>query len=113
MQRVQPRLEQAQREVAELRETAQREMTELRETAQREVIELREAAAFHRVVGAVERGVAAGALPSTLDPFEAALELWAVAHGTASLLIGTPGFPWPEDFVDRVLGTYLEGLQGR
>ena len=41
---------------------------------------------------------------------EVAMELWAVAHGVASLLIGVHDFPWPDDFADRVLKTYVRGL---
>lgn len=75
--------------------------------------ELREAAAFHHAVAAVERCVAAGALPADTDPFEIAVELWAIVHGAASLLISTPDFPWPSDYVDRLLDTYLLGLSSR
>src|SRR2546430_8314083 len=50
---------------------------------------------------AVERCVELRALPSNPGALEVALELWAAAHGVASLLIGIKGFPWPDDFADR------------
>ena len=39
-----------------------------------------------------------------------ALELWSVVHGVASLMIGMPSFAWPDDYIDRVLTTYVRGL---
>jgi len=72
--------------------------------------ELRTTAAFGKLVAAVERGQGAGAIPPAADAIEVAMELWAVAHGVASLLIGVHDFPWPDDFADRVLKTYVRGL---
>jgi AcrR family transcriptional regulator len=72
--------------------------------------ELRTTAAFGNLVAAVERCQHAGVLPAGVDPIVIAMELWAVAHGIASLLIGVHGFPWPDDFADRVLSTYVRGL---
>jgi len=72
--------------------------------------ELRTTAAFGNLVAAVERGQGAGAIPPEADAIEVAMELWAVAHGVASLLIGVHDFPWPDDFADRVLKTYVRGL---
>jgi len=72
--------------------------------------ELRTTAAFGNLVAAVERGQGAGAIPPAADAIEVAMELWAVAHGVASLLIGVHDFPWPDDFADRVLKTYVRGL---
>jgi AcrR family transcriptional regulator len=39
------------------------------------------------------------------DPAAVALELWAAAHGVASLLVSRPYFPWGdvEEFADRVM----------
>jgi AcrR family transcriptional regulator len=72
--------------------------------------ELRTTAAFGNLVGAVERAQQQGPLTDDAGAIEIAMELWAVAHGTASLLIGVHDFPWPDDFVDRVLTTYVRGL---
>jgi AcrR family transcriptional regulator len=72
--------------------------------------ELRTTAAFGNLVGAVERAQERGRLTDDAGAIEIAMELWAVAHGTASLLIGVHDFPWPDDFVDRVLTTYVRGL---
>lgn len=75
--------------------------------------ELRETAAFGNLVKAVERAQQAGRLTSSEDGVSIAMELWAVAHGVTSLLIGVHGFPWPADFADRVLRTYVDGLRSR
>jgi AcrR family transcriptional regulator len=75
--------------------------------------ELRETAAFGHLVAAVERCQAVGALPAGVATIEAALELWSVAHGVASLMIGMPGFRWPNDFAERVLTTYVRGLTSK
>jgi len=72
--------------------------------------ELRSTSAFGNLIRAVERAQDAGSIPAELGPIETAMELWAVAHGVASLLIGVRDFPWPEDLPDRVLGTYVRGL---
>jgi AcrR family transcriptional regulator len=72
--------------------------------------ELRSTAAFGNLVSAVERAQRDGSLGDDADPIEIAMELWAIAHGTVSLLIGVHDFPWPDDFVDRVLTTYVRGL---
>jgi AcrR family transcriptional regulator len=72
--------------------------------------ELRSTDAFADLVHAVERCVENGALPAQAGALEMALELWAAAHGVASLLIGIKGFPWPDDFAERVLRTYVLGL---
>jgi AcrR family transcriptional regulator len=72
--------------------------------------ELRSTEAFGTLVHAVERCVEMRALPSDPGALEVALELWAAAHGVASLLIGIKGFPWPDDFAERVLRTYVRGL---
>ena len=72
--------------------------------------ELRTTAAFGNLVGAVERAQQEGALSDHNGAIDIAMELWAIAHGTASLLIGVHDFPWPDDFAERVLTTYMRGL---
>jgi AcrR family transcriptional regulator len=74
--------------------------------------ELRTTAAFGNLLGAVERAQREGklSLGAGADAIEIGMELWAVAHGVTSLLIGVHDFPWPDDFVDRVLTTYVRGL---
>jgi AcrR family transcriptional regulator len=72
--------------------------------------ELRSTDAFGSLLHAVERCVETGTLPAQTGALDVALELWAAAHGVASLLIGIKGFPWPDDFAERVLRTYVRGL---
>jgi AcrR family transcriptional regulator len=72
--------------------------------------ELRSTSAFGNLIRAVDRAKDAGAIPPHRDAIETAMELWAVAHGVASLLIGVTDFPWPTDMADRVLQTYVDGL---
>jgi len=72
--------------------------------------ELRSTSAFGNLIRAVERAQKAGALGAGPGAIDTAMELWAVAHGVASLLIGVEDFPWPEDLADRVLSTYVRGL---
>jgi AcrR family transcriptional regulator len=72
--------------------------------------ELRATSAFGNLIRAVELAQDAGAIAHDDGAIETAMELWAVAHGVASLLIGVHDFPWPEDLPDRVLQTYLRGL---
>lgn len=66
------------------------------------------------VVECIEAGIFAGD-----DPLPITLDLWAVAHGVAGLLIAKPYLPWgdPEAFTDRVLcaaaaGHAVAGLLG-
>lgn len=76
---------------------------------------LANAASFFDLVQLVQRAIDAGALRPT-DPLQAAIGLWATAHGLTSLLIAHPGFPWPEDreqLIDRVLDQALTGLLAR
>ncbi|HEY0889727.1 MAG TPA: TetR/AcrR family transcriptional regulator [Nocardioides sp.] len=56
---------------------------------------------FHSVVAEC---VAAGLFPGH-DPLAATLDLWAAAHGIASLMIVKPDLPWgePDEAIDRVL----------
>lgn len=51
-------------------------------------------AAFGHLVATVGACVAAGVFAG--DPHRLALQLWAAAHGLASLLIAKPYFDWPE-----------------
>jgi len=68
-------------------------------------------AAFDHLVDAVARGVTAGAFPSDLDPFLAAVGLWTAVHGLTSALISMPRFPWPdvETILDHVCAVHLRG----
>ncbi len=71
-----------------------------------------DAAAFFHLVKRVQDAIDAGALRPS-DPAQAALGLWATAHGITSLLIAHPAFPWPEDrdrLIDQVLDQALMGL---
>lgn len=45
------------------------------------------------------------------DPINVALDLWAAAHGIASLLVAKPFLPWgdPEEVADRVLCAAVMG----
>ncbi len=46
------------------------------------------------------------------DPLELGLQLWAAAHGIASLLISKPSFPWPpvDELVDSTICMAGNGL---
>lgn len=61
------------------------------------------AGAFGHLVTTVQECVAADVLRG--DPVTLALQLWAAAHGIASLLLSKPGFPWPpvEELVDSTI----------
>ena len=72
--------------------------------------ELRSTSAFGNLILAVEEAHETGAIRAEPDAITTAMELWAVVHGVASLLIGVPDFPWPDDLADRVLQTYMRGL---
>jgi AcrR family transcriptional regulator len=60
--------------------------------------------AFQHMRNSVESLMAEGIFPPG-DSTTVALEMWAVAHGVAALLISKPYLPWgdPEEFVDRTL----------
>jgi AcrR family transcriptional regulator len=60
--------------------------------------------AFLHMRNSVEALMAEGIFPQG-DSTTAALEMWAVAHGVAALLISKPHLPWGdvEEFADRVL----------
>ncbi len=51
-------------------------------------------AAFAHLVASVTACVQTGVLVG--EPVSLALQLWAAAHGLASLLVAKPYFPWPE-----------------
>ncbi len=72
------------------------------------------AVAFQHLVAAVERCIESGALRPT-DPFNAAIVVWAAAHGITSLLITSPNFPWPdkETIIDEILTNQMTGLLAR
>lgn len=70
---------------------------------------LKDLSGFNEVVAAVQRCVDAGAF-RRVDPFTAACGLWMGVHGVTSLLIGRPGFPWPEEVVEHCLETHCRGL---
>ena len=59
--------------------------------------------AFGYLVDSVRASIDIGVLEG--DPVELALQLWAAAHGIASLLVAKPYFPWPdvEELVDRTI----------
>lgn len=60
--------------------------------------------AFQHMRNSVESLMAEGIFPPG-DSTTVALEMWAVAHGVAALLISKPYLPWgdPEEFADRIL----------
>lgn len=66
--------------------------------------------AFVHLCGSIESLIAEGVYP-VCDVTEAALELLAVAHGVAALLISRPYLPFgePEEFADRVLRAACAG----
>ena len=66
--------------------------------------------AFTHFLGTVGECIDAGIFASG-DPLPIALELWAAAHGIASLLVAKPYLPWgdPEVFADRVLRSAAMG----
>jgi AcrR family transcriptional regulator len=72
--------------------------------------ELRSSSSFGNLIDAVERAQSAGRFSPEHAAIETAMELWAVAHGVASLLINVRDLPWPHDLPERVLETYVRGL---
>jgi AcrR family transcriptional regulator len=66
--------------------------------------------AFVHMRNSVEALIAEGIFPPG-DPITAALEMWAVAHGVAALLMSRPYLPWGdiEMFADRVLASACMG----
>lgn len=82
------------------------------------VDELLASSAFAHFTDAVRDCIDAGVFPAG-DPLPIALDLWAAAHGAASLMIAKPYLPWgdAEAYADRVLcaaalGHAVAGLLG-
>ena len=73
---------------------------------------LSEAAAFGHLLEDVERCIEAGSIRAGTDPFLAAVGLWMAVHGTVSLMIAKPDFPWPPADVvaGHILATQAFGL---
>lgn len=67
-------------------------------------------AAFTHFVDTVGECIEAGIFAEQ-DPLPVAMEMWAAAHGIASLLITKPYLPWgdPEEAADRVLKSACAG----
>ena len=67
--------------------------------------------AFQSLHESVEEAYSAGRIAGP-DPMITSLGLWASVHGVASMLVAKPSFPWPDpdDFVDLMLDTALDGL---
>ncbi|MEG8177163.1 TetR/AcrR family transcriptional regulator [Nocardia terpenica] len=65
---------------------------------------------FQRFAGSVRDAMDTGAITPG-DPMPIVLELWAAAHGLASLLIAKPYLPWGdiETVAERVLGAACVG----
>ncbi len=59
--------------------------------------------AFGHLLASVTSCVAVGVLEG--DPLQLGMQLWATAHGLASLLIAKPRFPWPplDELVDSTM----------
>ncbi len=59
--------------------------------------------AFGHLLASVTSCVAIGVLEG--DPVQLGMQLWATAHGIASLLIAKPRFPWPpvDELVDSTM----------
>jgi AcrR family transcriptional regulator len=70
------------------------------------------AAAFDRLVGAVQRCIDAGRFADHSDAWLVATGLWSSVHGVTSLLVAKPAFPWPpvDQLVDHVLQVASRGL---
>jgi len=68
-----------------------------------EVDETLASSAFAHMNSTVDDCIADGTFEG--DPIQITFELWAVAHGVASLLVAKPYLPWGDidDFTDRVL----------
>lgn len=64
-------------------------------------------AAFDVLVVGVRRCIDAGRSTST-DPFNDAVALWVALHGLATLLPGSPNFPWPD--LDELLTRLVNQL---
>jgi AcrR family transcriptional regulator len=68
--------------------------------------------AFTVVVDDVRAAIDAGLLRFD-DPVLVACGLWMMVHGTVSLLIAKPDFPWPDRaaLIDHVLSVYGSGVE--
>jgi len=64
--------------------------------------------AFDHLLAAVKRCVDAGYVEGEVLPV--ALYLWAVAHGTAALMIAKPALPFPADFVASSIRASVAGV---
>ncbi|MXP22963.1 TetR family transcriptional regulator [Gordonia sp. HNM0687] len=71
------------------------------------VDEVLSASAFTRIATTVAELAAEGFYPES-DVGEVVLELWAAAHGVASLMLAKPELPWGEDF--RLAETLLRAV---
>ena len=70
--------------------------------------------AFGRLVEAVSACQLEGRIKNG-DPAAIAVVLWSGVHGLVSLLITSPGFPWPEDaatLLERVLDSQISSVLG-
>jgi AcrR family transcriptional regulator len=69
--------------------------------------------AFAHMNTTVEACVAEGTFDG--DPVQLTFELWAVAHGVASLVVAKPYLPWGDidEFTDRVLCAAALGLSAK
>ena len=63
------------------------------------------AAVFTNLLGSVAECVRIGVFAADDDPTEIAMDLWAAAHGIASLQIAKPNLPWgdPDAAAERVM----------
>jgi AcrR family transcriptional regulator len=75
-----------------------------------EVDQVLTSSAFTHFLDTVTECIAAG-IYAEQDPLPVAMEMWAAAHGIASLLITKPYLPWgdPEEVADRVLKSACAG----
>ena len=78
-----------------------------------EVDEVLRSSAFEHFNRTVRECIAAGVFVAN-DPLPITFDLWAAAHGVASLVIAKPYLPWGEldEFADRVLRAAIAGHVG-
>ncbi|MEA2460110.1 MAG: hypothetical protein QOH90_287 [Actinomycetota bacterium] len=69
------------------------------------------AVAFQHLIGAVSRCIESGAFRS-MDPYMAAIVVWAALHGFTSLFVTAPNFPWPDldETIEALLDSHLKGF---
>lgn len=67
---------------------------------------------YMNLVGAVQRCIDVGSLPTDSAAQRTALGLWSAMHGITSLLITFPNFEWGdrEALIDHLLDVHTEGL---